>query len=680
MSLRFASTLALALGGALVLTSCSRRGEEGDLANAKVISVAVGAEVTLILEDSLCDVPVGDSLVRGCLSSRPEKIESISLTDSGPFDLGESVLDHGTLNVNVKALSAGETTLIVEHTDFFGDKQHDEIHLRAADITHVAANVHCDFGVPDLPTYPITTDTQFYLDLTAMGGETPLASGNLELIEDAAGFNVLGDPGNIRTVMSPGTAGAYTWDLRGKQDLAFAIYNPADLEIGLRNDLDGVHVERMVGGAPICLHNGPAKALIEVTQGACYPLVEDYEIEGKLPVDMRGGDFVLKLAGKGTCEVSAGLDGGKIMSVKTTADDVPDPPKAYNGTVLATAPLSVGGTPNQHGSCPIIKNLTNGTCEIINAAGYIIAPDADCFMDWDWVKDLYAADSEGFVPATASRVGQGLWVELHLGVRYEVFGFGVGIYSTNNLTFSSDPAAGIDISSSGCIESDRQVLAIRPNVAGSFTLNLNADNVYESSTFSLSSAPVTEARFTTEGGDPKSFAGGTQEWWFLGSKTPVKVNYYGSNGLELFGIAPFQVSSDMDGGDATLSGKTIAVGTKPAVIKLESSAAPNAHLIHAVDESAIGMVGGVMPTWLNVGSDFIDDECVQAIPMTGGQAKIGGKSPVRPRVSIDGTAVVVDIQYFAPKGLCLRGYEPGVSNVNVTWGSATAQAAYTVNP
>src|SRR5689334_21174323 len=111
---RFA-TLGLAIGGALLLASCSD-GEGADAAPFEVIYVAVGAEVTLVLQDdpAHCD----DTPETGCLSARTVELVDASLSRDGPFELGEAQLDGGTLRVTVKAVEEGYTILVLDHKDF----------------------------------------------------------------------------------------------------------------------------------------------------------------------------------------------------------------------------------------------------------------------------------------------------------------------------------------------------------------------------------------------------------------------------------------------------------------------------------------------------------------------------------------------------------------------------------
>lgn len=665
---RFSSALALVLGCSLALTACGGSDDDQNL-QLEVISVAVGAEVTLLLTSYGCD----STLVNGCLSAQPYKLDGVSLGETGAFELRESTLDNGTLQVTVRALAAGDSILVVDHQDFSDRPAHDRIRLRAAEITHVAPRVFCDDNQPGASLYPITAGSQFSVELTAMAGDTPLASGDLELIDDAAGFQVLDAPGGSRQVLAPTKPGGYTWDLIGSAGLDFAVYNPTDLQLRLSEDEGGVRVEGVISDVPVCHHEGAARATVEVTQGSCFPLVEEYEIEGKLPVDMAQGAFVLALSGKDTCQVSASLDGGKATSLTLAVDALPEPPQAGTGTPLTATPLSVGGIPEKRDSCPLITNLTNGTCEIIDAFGYIL-PDADCLLDWDWVKELYSIDGDDETLVPIGKVGQGLWVELRLGIRYEFLTLDFGTYSTNNLTYSSDPASGIDITSTGCIESDRQVLALRPQAPGNFTLHLDADNVYEKSSFVLPAAPIQSVLYETDAVDLKPIAGGTQAFWFVGAETPVKVRYFGTGGMLLYGVAPLHVSSEAPGTDAAMQGTRIAMGTQPTIVRLESEAVPEAHLLNVVDASAIAGVGGVKPAVFGTGTT----ECLEAYPTEAGGARIHGQSPTRPRVTIGGTAVVVDIQQFAPSGLCLRGYQAGSSDIGVSWGGGSAEAAFTV--
>lgn len=675
MSLRLAS-LALALAGALCLSSCSGNGAELE-SDPNAIAIAVGARVTLTLRQHACD----SSLLEACLTDRPEKINSVKVDDTEFFKIGEPVFDFNEITLDATALSEGNTLLVIEYEDFFGKTIRDEIPLLAKNITHVAPDITCDSGKQDLARYPITTNSTILVGLVAMAGDRPLASGDLKLFKDLAGFELLNEPGPqekllIRTPAQPAT---YTWDLIGSPDLEFAVYNPTDMEIRLTEGPNRVRVERFLGDTPICKHEGPSRALIEVTKGACYPLVGGYAIEGKLPVDMQAGDFDLSLYGQDTCEVSAGLDGGKILSVTLPVDEVLEAPQTGTGQPIADMPISAGGDPVSHEACPKITNLTNGSCEIINAAGYVVIPDADCFLDWSWVKDLYSADEKGYEEVTSGSIGQGLWAELHLGVLYEVLFIDMGIYSTNNLKFSSNPASGIEIKSTGCIGSDREVLAIRPTAPGNYTLNLNADNVYEPATFSLSAEPVTQAIFTTDAGEIAPVVG-TQEWWFIGSYTPVKMSYQGSGGKKLYGIGPMLVSTQSSDSDATLSGYTISMGTKPAVIQLGSPVAPNVHSIHVGDATAIDGVGGLNPSQtLKIQQGVPLGECIDAYPTHGG-ARIYGDSPVVPRISISGTSVVVDVQFLSFLDFCVMGYEPGASTLTVSYGNASAQSVINAQP
>lgn len=666
--------LVLSACGALSLAACS---SETDAigSNAPIIGIAVGAQVTLVFSN-FCNDPQIDPLVQGCLPEPPDALASAVLSGDGPFELVDSSFEGGKILVTVRAKRPGDTTLSIDYTDFSDEAASAAFVLVAAEITGVDADVTCRDGPLEVESYAVTTGSEIPFRLTAKAEDLPLATGDLPLIEDASSFSIVEMPGLTPRAVAPATPGQYTWDLAGNSTLQFTVYEPSDLEITLEGDGGRAHIGRAALGLPVCIHDGSMRAYLEVTSGDCLPLIAGFEIEGAVPVDMAQGAFDLELSGSGTCEVKASLEGGGTSSITLSVDNVLQPPSPGSGEPITTEPVAYGGQPAQRDSCPLIVNISNGQCEIIDAAGYVL-PDGDCFLDWEWVLELYSVEGDNETPLVpgVQQIGQGLWVELHVGVLYQFAELDLAVYSTNDLAYTSDPAMGIDIDSKGCIEDDRQVLAIRPTSSGNYAIHLNANNVYEPTVLNVSSAPVAKVVFGTEAPESQPISGGEETHWFVGSSTDVNVLYQASGGKLLFGVAPLLVSSDTGDTGATISGHRIHVGATPGTIALSSDVGPGQHLLHALDGTGIAEIGAFGYLELSPG----EDGCLAPLPRAAGGIPIYGSSPVRPRIALSGAAAVVDVRSYSSYELCFIGYEVGSSTVDLAWGNASAQTVITVN-
>lgn len=308
-----------------------------------------------------------------------------------------------------------------------------------------------------------------------------------------------------------------------------------------------VRVGRVVEGAFLCVHEGEMRADIDVVAGSCRPLVGGVEILDRLPIHLSEEDVEVRLSGVGPCEVRATTAGGSTASLVIDVDNPPPVPEPCQGTPLSSSPIELGGEVEQHGACKVTKNLTNGNCEIVDAAG-VILPDADCLFDVKWRKDHYDPDDPddpGDPQELGSAlVGVDLSTELHLRIEYELIGFiPFGSYAPNALTIVSMPL-GVSIDSHGCNDDGWEVMVLTPEAEGDYTLEISASNAFEPTTFPLQARTV--ERFLADFGaeDVERTAEGTRAWFFVGSDVQPTIRYEDGSGNRLRGAGALLVASD----------------------------------------------------------------------------------------------------------------------------------------
>ncbi len=633
-------------------------------------AVAVGAEVTVVFEERCEDDPLSI-----CVQRDAEVIDEVRLYGDAFELVSQRIDDTGRLLVTVRALAVGESDLIVDFQDFFEVHQHSEVRLQAMEITHVDLWVFCTDG-PVQSTegaFPISTGAEFPVGTQAMNGDTLLASGDMPLVADLAGFTVTDDlPGSYPRATAPTTPGTYTWTLVGQQarQVDFAIYNAADVDVALSEvmvnfDQPGVAISGVVGGEPVCIHGGETRVLL-TTDGTCWPLVSSFEIAGPMPLLLGDGRVELALAGDGPCAVEAALDGDAPVGLTVAAGNPLPPPVPGDGMALAPTPVEVGGPERNEGSCD--DALTDGDCDAGN-------PDGDCLVDSDWEITYHDGSSGSDSLIEGEPTGVGLTSELHLLVTLDFITIGLAEGPPVDLLVSVDPAgAGLGVSSPGCAGDDSRVVVLEPSVAGTYDLSIAASNIDDVGSFSVQARTVTTAVFSTDGANDEP-PGGADVFYFVGSQAEVEVGYR-SSGITVRGVAPIQVSASDGAAGSTISddARDLDTGTAPHTITLASALAPQTQIVRVVDQTTILGVGDFAAEPMIVGG--ID--CVEPYPTTGGGRRIHGPAPARPRLSFTGDALTVEIPSWPDGTICFRGHTAGSTTVQVDWGAASVQQAWQV--
>jgi hypothetical protein len=654
--------------------------EEGEESELQVISVAVGAEVTLELGDYLCN----RGLDRACLGGRPTFLRDVSLTGSGPFELVGSELTenqarHDAIMVTVRALEPGETTLVVEFDSRRDGSLRTEFVLRALEVTHVDAHVRCQSEVADRESYPVTTGSDFIVVMTAMADETPLAHGTLPLMRGADAFAFHGvSLASEHAVTAPDEPGRYPWSFIGEQStkMDFVVYDPADLVLRItREEESGVTVGRVVDDEPICVHQGEVRAYISVGEGSCLPAVNGFEFPDGIPVDLGEGDARIELTGRGECTVSAEMDGVGAFDLKLRVDNPPAAPEVpEHGDPIGVEALEVGGRLDRRESCIRVTNLTDGTCEIINVNGLLV-PEPDCLMEWDWEiehHDGTGSDSTGQIEDEP--VGVGLFTELQIGIRYKLLIVPFMSYPPNSLVHVITPDSGLVLDSLGCVRASYEVLSVRAEEAGEYELSFTADNAYDAGEFAVSVLDIDSIRFTEDDDEVLRVPEGTRVAYFVGSEIRTAQTYLDASGTPLRGVAPTTIASDSDDAEASIQGPRLFTGTRPHLITVSSEATPLIQLIDVVDETAIAGIGGFSPEEGRPGEEI----CITPHPTGENGTRIHGQSPVRPQVTLVGDALVVQTRFLVPGELCLVGFATGETTVGLGWGGAEAEQAWQV--
>ncbi len=633
-----------------------------------MIDVAVGAEVTVALE-RFCD---GDML-SVCTPYDPESVVDVGLSGEG-FEVVSSRYDdqERRVLVTVRALEPGDALLRVEYTDLFDDVRTVRVGLSALEMTHVELLVGCEGSDQEGAGYPVGAGAGFYFNARAMAGETPLASGQLALVEDYAGFEITTVPDVYHRATAPTTAGRYTWLLAGVEarEVDFIVYPPGDLQLAV-SELPGsdptlprVRVEGVVGGVPVCVHGADTRVVISATGAACWPLISGFEIVGPLPIDLAGGAVDLPLAGQGDCTVEAALDGGTPVAVTVAVDNLLPPPERGTDLALSPTPLEVGGEPRAESACD--DALTDGNCD-----GY----DGDCLVDSDWVISHHdgtqGSDSEIL---NGEPTGVGLTSELRLLVELDFVTIGLAEGPPVDLAVTPSPATGLGFSSPGCrSEDDSMVLRLAPATAGSYDLELRAGNIDDVGGFTVQARDVTAVQFATREADDEA-AGASDVFYFPGSTTDVSVGYL-SGGTAVRGVAPIRVSASDAAGGATITadGERLSTGDRPQTITLASTRALQTQTVRVVDQTGISGVGDFPAETVYLGLF----ECFEPYPSTGSGRRIHGVIPARPRLSLTGDALTVEMRPFEGQ-MCLHGFAAGSTVVEVGWGAAVAQQTWQV--
>lgn len=678
--LRFASVAALAFFS-VVPAACSSTVEgESNQPRPKSWDIAVGATVTLhvVGVDGRCLVDDGVSeyvCIKEARSIRA--ITKAEIAGDGALTVVRTRTERfreDELLVDVRADRPGAGRLKIAYEDRLDGAKTAELPVTALTITHVEERVGCQFQFDaSQHRYPISRGSRVNLTLDAKHDDIPLLSGALGLVAENGGLaptDGLGPDGDLvaRTI-EPQTPGTFTWKLAGERPntVVLDVYDPATVGVTVSSpEASRVSVRASVNGVPTCFYGGTDRAMTKIADGACKLVVGDFEADGDLPVSLARGGETLLVEGSGRCTVEARIASGPQGSV-TVDGKAPEVPKAPNGDALGTTPIEKGGTLKNRDACLRVTKISNGKCEAIDAGGYIVGPDGDCIVDFDWFADPFEGDSANTHP-----IGVGLTGELHVGLKLKLFGLvTLKPLVPNALRWDATP---LEVKSLGCdnAASNYESLSIRPSAEGHNNLHFNADNADEALDYDVESRNIGGIRYVDDEIDVRN---GTS-YHFVRSDVDLKVSYKDSGGGPLRGVAPVRISTSDPAAGAMYANTDVFTGTAPNRITLASPAASMTHVVESVDVTAVGAIGGMVPK-----PSGIDVACVEAFAQTASLQRIHGRSPTRPRVSVTGGDACGIVNGFAagtaiPTGrgeLCAATVAGRAdAKITITWGNATA--------
>jgi hypothetical protein len=630
--LRFASVAALVSFASFSVACSSTVGGESDQPIPKTWDIAVGATVTLhVTGIGRCNDPGPSEYV--CLDARSvariSKAEIVGGSGLTVVRTRSERLREDEMLVDVRADKGGGGTLKITFEDRIDGAKTNEFPVRALDVTHVDEKIGCQFQFDaGAHRYPISRGSTVRLDLEAKHNDIGLLSGAMPLVADDGGLpptDTLDAEGVLVTRnVVPQATGTFTWKLAGARSntVVLDVYDPETVGISVSSPKESeVTVRASVNGEPTCFYGGTHRAMTKISAGACKLVVGDFEVEGDLPVSLARGGETFLVEGSGQCTVEARIASGPAGSTTVTGKTSALAAVPNGGDVLGTTPIEKGGTLKNRATCLRATKISNGKCEAIDAGGYVVAPDGDCIIDFDWFADPYEGDAPNTHP-----VGVGLLTELRIGLKLKLFGLvTLKPLVPNALRWDATP---LEVQSLGCDNaiSNYEALAIRPSAEGHQNLHFNADNADEALDYDVQAKTIGGIRFLDGEIDIQN---GTS-YHFLRSEVDVKVSYTDSAGRPLRGIGPVRISSTDPAANAKYTSE-IFTGTSPNRITLASPAAPMTHVIEAVDASAVGSVGGIAPKVR--GRDVV---CVEPFAQTAAGQRIHGTSPTRPRLSVTG--------------------------------------------
>ena len=633
--LRFASVAALASFSVLPAACSSTVEGESNQPRPKSWDIAVGATVTLhvVGSDGRCLVDNGPSEYVCIQEARSIRgITKAEIVGDGALTVVRSRTERfreDEMLVDVRADRPGGGRLKISYDDRLDGAKTAEFPVNALTITHVEEKIGCQFQFDASGhRYPISRGGKIGLALDAKHDDIRLLSGALNLVAENGGLaptEVIDSEGELQSrTIEPGATGTFTWKLAGERPntVVLDVYDPANVGVTVSSpDASLVSVRASVNGVPTCFYGGTDRAMTKISGGACKLIVGAYEAEGDLPVSLARGGETFLVEGSGKCTVESRIASGPPGSV-TVDGKVPEIPKVPNGDALGTTPIEKGGTLANRDTCLRVTKISNGKCEAINAGGYIVGPDGDCIVDFDWFADPYEGDTANTHP-----IGVGLTGELRVGLKLKLFGLvTLKPLVPNALRWDATP---LEVKSLGCDNkiSNYEALSIKPAAEGHNGLHFNADNADEALDYDVESRSIGTIRYVDDEIDVKNGA----SYHFLRSDVDLKVSYKDAGGGPLRGVGPIRMSSSDPAANAVYSNTDVYVGTAPNRITLASPAASMTHFIEAVDVTAVGSIGGVTPK--NGGRDV---SCIEPFALTAAGQRIHGRSPTRPRISVTG--------------------------------------------
>lgn len=665
------------LGGCFGLFDDDHRGDPPE--QDRTIYVAVGAEVQLRLE-LVCSFGVDDVGV-GCLSENPSAVVDVSLSETRAFAVGDAEVGSLEILADVEALAPGGATLTVTYLDVFGDEVVDHFELRAAELTRVELEAPCRVEFEPGEPLPISAGAELDVILRGFADERRLATGDLPLVTDADGLD-LDAAGHLT---APASAGTHVVTLAGQDSVptTFVVYSPADVEVALSEGatisgddiVPSVEVLPRIAGGPACVFDGSTLAHVWIGEGDCAPALGGFALDGPVPIDLGDAELALPLRGQGTCEVLAAVEGGTPSALSIEVDAPFGAGNAWDEERLSDAPLVIDPPMPVRTECELVEDLSRGGCHILDAAG-IPLPSLDCLRKWDWTithRDADYGDGE----IETNLVGAGLRSELLARIDYEVLLLDAGSYPPSELVASASPASGLVAYADGCVDEDHAVVVLEHDVAGTYDVTLSAANINHSGSVEVRVRDVGAVRFETGATDVIREGDVTRAHVFTGVATELGVGYEDADGVELGGWGSFSISTSDPDARAAIDRRALELhtGTLPHVIRLASDVAPSIYELDVVDGDAVAAIEGIGDPTLSAG----ETECITPTALAADGLEIHGRSSIPPRLTIDGSALVVDPDGAWPDDeLCLRARAPGESSLEVRWGALTEPHTWSV--
>lgn len=661
------------------------------------VDVAVGATIELRLEWACSERDTPGTATR-CIRQPPESLEDADI-DGGAFELVSSGRQGDVLVFVVKAKSKGESTLVVTYGTGHDRGRRERVKLRAAEITRVEPEVRCDHDVEGLTSFPMYPGAEVDFLLQAYNGSTPLNSGDLELVEDYGGITVgsLDDDG-WRNLRAPDQPGVYEWHLVGGNSpvMTIPVYTEeevgvalaAENEVNIFDDPPALVVMPGFEGAPSCVHQGNARAIVEVTAGACRPVVDGFAIEGAFAIDISAGPLRLPLDGGGQCTATATDEQGRTTTIEL--DPEPWTPELPTGEgAVLSSPRDVSKPLAQHIPCKRVTSVASGTCDILDAAG-IPLPNLSCLSSWEWLVRHRDGTLLNHQLPPSGNVGVGLRSELHARIDYEVLGFNRGEYAPNDLAVTTP--SGLSYELPGCVDDKQASIIVVASEEAEFAVGLSATNINEDKTVEVRARTIADVQYSTQAGQGVPSVSGTESYVFPGLELELEVAYLDVNGEELGGTAPLWASSDnpsaqpaavapdaydSDFDHGSYGDAYVFTGLGPNVITIESEASDDTHRLVVVDEASVATIAGVDPQSVRIGNLA----CLRPRAETSDGIAIYGRPLHPPVLAFDGPPMLLEMadDPGAQMELCMVGYEAGDVGLTLTMDEATAEATWTVD-
>ncbi|HZI10500.1 MAG TPA: hypothetical protein VE153_08880 [Myxococcus sp.] len=673
---RSACVLLLVVLPALGCGDDSRSGGLGD----DGLTIPVGAEVTVNVGECI----VGAPPLRVCPDYDLQSLTRVSLSGDA-FELGEQRVEAGAALIRVKSKSPGRATLKVEYVDERGKAQTEEVRIRAMEVSRTYLGLPCEDAFGQGPR-PVAAGARFEFRIDAYAGSRDLTTGDIVQV-DAPGFTLTEPLDGQGVAVAPTEPGTYTWSLAGGGSQQFIVFAPDALTLSLTEEAArGREPRAIVLGASVedlrvCVHAPDDRARVTVAGEGCSAVLGGMEVSGPLPVRLASGSFRFELVGTGSCDVDVRLADGRGVT------------RSFNGAVQdGGVPPVIGPLVSDGGVELSLPLPATAACPSATADGKCEAPwylDGDCYIDSDWrIRHRDPSAPDAGVVAQEAPVGVGLttrlFLSLELGLNPTPFPISLG--PPQNLTWQQDPAwdfsvfpprksAGVELVGRGCVGDD-VLMTVTPKATGTHGLEFHADNLDDTGELEVDAEKVDRVLYTVrpDGGVART---ASSVELFVQSEVSLSARYQRQNGTVLHGTAPLHLESDDPQARSSVRDPdALATGPGPHTLTVSSPVASDTLAIKVRDASAITGIGAFKAETVGQGLSA----CAEAaVPLGEGGLAIIGRPPARPRVALDGEALVFSPRSFRD-GLCLEGVTPGEATLRLTWGSAEAQRVWKVVP